>query len=361
MIETMSATPLLLEGSAYERGLAQSAFAAELIPAVRNAIDSRLEAAAGQLRKPEIAGLLAQQAVMLSEIDPEGAQELAGVANGFGRPVEDVLAYLHMSLLADLAQDGCTAWSWGAGSPMGPLVVKNRDYRGEHVQLQRVFLHRDPARPGEAVLCVGSLGSPGAFSSGMNAHGLALVDTHVSTRDHGPGLLRYFLMTRLLWQCRSVEEALGIIAGLSHAGGGSIVLGDKSGACAAVELGHRAWSAETSERYVMRTNHFVSQECGPSWLAPDDERAVRSTRGRHARLQSWLRQRTDSLSFDEVVAIMSSHPEQRQEALCRHGEYGDSHTISCSVFAPAEGRLYFSAGKPCSSPWHSFECRPQFE
>jgi isopenicillin-N N-acyltransferase-like protein len=241
---------------------------------------------------------------------------------------------------------------------MGPLVVKNRDYRGEHVQLQRVFLHRDPARPGEAVLCVGSLGSPGAFSSGMNAHGLALVDTHVSTRDHGPGLLRYFLMTRLLWRCRNVEEALRMIAGLPHAGGGSIVLGDKSGACAAVELGHSAWSAETSDRYVLRTNHFVSRECGSSWLAPDDEKAVNSTKGRHARLQSWLRQRTACPSFDDVVAIMSSHPEHGQESLCRHGEYGDSHTISCSVFAPADGRLYFSAGKPCSGPWHSLECRP---
>lgn len=359
MIEIATTAPFLLAGSAYERGRAQAAGAADLVPAVRGAIDGRLEVAAAQLRQPAIMRFLARQADLLEEIDPEGARELAGVADGFGRPVEAVLAYLHMSLLADLAEDGCTSWSWGAGGAMGPLVVKNRDYRGEHVRLQRVFLHRDPDRPGEALLCVGSLGSPGAFSSGMNAHGLALVDTHVSTRDHGPGLLRYFLMTRLLWQCRSVEEALRMIAGLRHAGGGCLVLGDRSGACAAVELGHRASAVEASERYVLRTNHFVSAACGPSWLKPGDERAVSSTKGRHARLQGWLGQRRTAPSFEEVVAIMGSHPEHGREALCRHGEYGDSQTISCSVFAPAEGRLYFSAGKPCTGPWHSFECRPE--
>ncbi|MDF2810702.1 MAG: Peptidase acyl-coenzyme A:6-aminopenicillanic acid acyl-transferase [Microvirga sp.] len=358
MIETKSATPLLLSGNAYERGRAQAACASQLIPAVQSAIDARLAAASDLLEKPAIRHFLAEQREILKAVDPEGGAEVAGIADGFDRPVASVLAYLHLSALADFAVDGCTAWSWGAGGSMGPLVVKNRDYRGEHVQLQRVFLHRDPGKPGKAVLCVGSLGSPGAFSSGMNAHGLALVDTHVATRDHGPGLLRYFLMTRLLWHCRNVSEALRMIADLPHAGGGSMVLGDESGACAAVELGHAAWAAECSGHYVFRTNHFVSPECAPFWLAPTDENAVTSTTGRHARLKSWLGQQTACPTFDEAAAVMSSHPEQGQESLCRHGEYGDSHTISCAIFAPTELRLYFSAGKPCAGQWSSFDCRP---
>ena len=351
------ATPVLLSGNAYERGCAQAACAVDLIPAVQTAIDTRLTAAAALLEQPRIRLYLDRQAELLRAIDPDGAAELAGIADGFRRPFGAVLAYLHLGVLADFAVDGCSAWSWGAGGPSGPLVVKNRDYRGEHVRLQRVFLHRDPHRPGEAILCVGSLGSPGAFSSGMNAHGLALVDTQVSTSDHGPGLLRYFLMTRLLWQCRSVSEALQMISEVPHAGGGTLVLGDATGACAAVELRHRAWAAESGATYAMRTNHFLTPECAPFWIAPDEEGAVASTKGRHARLQSWLAGRGGCPTLEEAAEIMGSHREDGQEALCRHGEDGDSLTISCAIFAPAELRLYFSDGKPCAGKWSSFDCR----
>jgi hypothetical protein len=42
-------------------------------------------------------------------------------------------------------------------------VVNNRDLRGEHVGQHRVMLHADPAWRGRELLCVGSLGSPGAY------------------------------------------------------------------------------------------------------------------------------------------------------------------------------------------------------
>ena len=104
--------------------------------------------------------------------------------------------------------------------------MKNRDYRGEHGALQQVFRHRDPERGARVLLCVGSLGSPGAFSSGINSDGLAVADTQIGTRDHGIGWLRYFLMTALLRECGCVADALAFIAAVPHAGGGSLVLGD---------------------------------------------------------------------------------------------------------------------------------------
>jgi isopenicillin-N N-acyltransferase like protein len=76
-------------------------------------------------------------------------REVEGIAAGFGLSEADLFAYLHLGTLADLARtadatDGCSAWAVAAG-PEGPLVVKNRDFRGEHVGLQRVMLHADPA------------------------------------------------------------------------------------------------------------------------------------------------------------------------------------------------------------------------
>jgi hypothetical protein len=349
--------PVLLVGDAYARGRAQALCDESMIAAVRDAVDSRLTQAVNLLQKPNVQAFLEDQARLLESLDPDSAAEVRGIADGFGLKPASVFAYLHLGILADFATDGCSAWSWGASPSNRPVLVKNRDYRGEHAVLQRVFLHHDLRQPGKAVLCVGSLGSPGAFSSGMNAQGLALVDTHVSTKDHGPGLLRYFLMTRLLWTCDTVEEALRVVDELPHAGGGTIVMADASGACAAVELGHRAHAVETRVPYTVRTNHFLSDECAPSWLQAATDPMAASTKGRHARLRSWLADQDDCPSLSEIAALMGSHGGPGREALCRHGEDGDARTISCAIFAPVERRLYFAPREPCAGEWNSFDCR----
>ncbi|EIM28811.1 C45 family autoproteolytic acyltransferase/hydolase [Microvirga lotononidis] len=350
-------SPILLTGDAYMRGRMQAFCGEPLRGAVQGAIDTRLIRAGALLEKPSIRSFLDEQARLLEVLDPESTAEVRGIADGFDRSFDTVFTYLHLGILADFATDGCSAWSWGASPTSRPVLVKNRDYRGEHALLQRVFLHRDPERPGRAILCVGSLGSPGAFSSGMNAHGFALVDTHVSTSDHGPGLLRYFLMTRLLWNCGSVEEALELIAETPHAGGGTIVMADASGDCAAVELGHKALSIETGP-YVVRTNHFVSSACASSWLPAASDPMAASTKGRYARIEAWLGDQDDCPPLSEIVALMGGHTTSSEEALCRHGQDDHARTISSSIFAPAELRLYFSSREPCAGQWSSFDCRP---
>jgi predicted choloylglycine hydrolase len=345
-----------LDGDAYTRGRAQAACGAELIEATQRAIDMRVNAARAALDRPDIGRYIDQQAAFLIESEPDSAAEIRGIADAFDRPFETLIAYLHLGIIGDMA-DGCSALAWNGASPAGPLLVKNRDYRGEHAQLQRVFLHRDPGRPGEALLCVGSLGSPGAFSSGMNAAGFALVDTQVRTRDHGIGLLRYVLMTRLLWRCRNVEEALAEIDALPHAGGGTLVMADASGACAAVELGHRGAACERGEPHVARTNHFLLPACAAFGLPPTQDPLERSTQGRLARLRAWLEGQTERPTLADLAALMGDHGRPGEEALCRHGREGDARTISCAVFAPVERRLYFCPAEPCAGRWLAFECR----
>src|SRR3546814_11080289 len=94
------------------------------------------------------------------------------------------------------------------------------------------------------MLCVGSLGAPGAYSSGMNSDGLALADTAVATTDHGVGWLRYFLLTRLLARHATVAAPLSALRGLAPAGGGSLVLAHAGGAPPAVAPGPRQGCTE---------------------------------------------------------------------------------------------------------------------
>lgn len=354
---------LALAGGAYGRGRAQAAAAPARVGEVRAATRARLARADRDgLLDAAARDYLARQRAFQEQADPQGLAEVAGIADGFGLSPDEIYAHLHLGVLADLkltaasAGDGCSAWAVGEG-PDGPLAVKNRDFHGSHAVLQQVFLHDDPAWRGGRALCLGSLGSPGAYSSGINAHGLALIDTQVGTRDHGIGLLRYFLMTRLLAYCRTVDEALREIAGEAHAGGGTLVLTDAGGDVVAVELGHCALGVERAKT-VWRTNHFVSQALGGAWLASPGDAMAASSRARFAYMGGVLQGRS-RWSAAEAAALMAFHggAASPDGALCRHGEDGAARTLSTAIFACAAKTLYLAAGNPCAGAWtvHALE------
>ena len=134
-------------------------------------------------------------------------------------------------------------------------------------------------------------------------------------------------MTRLLRRCASVGEALAEIAALPHAGGGTMVLADAAGSHAAVELGHRATGSRGSSR-------------GPGAPAPTtsclriDARRLprpplRPDGGEHdaggwrASRRRWPASPRPPVPED-AASLMAGHAGDVAEALCRHGEDGDS-------------------------------------
>jgi predicted choloylglycine hydrolase len=347
---------VILEGDAEARGRAQSLLAPAMAAAVRAAVRDRLAAGREELRRPAIRRWLDAQRRFTEREAPAACDELRGIAQGFALAEDELFAYLHLGIVADLAAaDGCTAWVI-ARSEDGPLLVKNRDFRPEHRELQRVFRHRDPAWGGREILCVGSLGSPGAYSSGMNSDGLALADTHIATDDHGPGWLRYFLMTELLARCATVDDALSFIEGAAHAGGGSLVLADRTGAIAVAELGHERIAVETARAgWLARTNHFLSPALAArNLVVAGSDVMSRTSRARLETIRAALKRADRRLDAAAAGEVMASHGRDGCEGLCRHGQDGDARTISTGVYFPLAGQLWFSGDTPCSEAWRRY-------
>ena len=291
------------------------------------------------------------------EHDPEIMDELEGLGVGFGIPPARLFDYLMLSLVEDLheagsGQEECSAFAATAAGD-GTLVAKNRDYRREHVAIQRVFRHRDPAWGGREVLCVGSLGSPGNFSSGMNSEGFAVADTASRTKAHRVGRHRYFLLTRLQTRCATVADALGEIAATPHAGGGTLVLGDASGCMATVELGAVAVAVEVQHGgRVGRTNHYVGDSTA------DLNRTDRAARPGHrnsvrrlATLRHLLSCQPEPMQIEDAAAILSYRGDRGREPLCRTGGRDLSETVSGSIYATGQRRLWFAAGNPSKGDW----------
>ncbi len=345
------AEPLVLRGDAFARGRAQAALCPDSVAAVNAFVHARLQATAELSSQPHIARYLDAQWDFASTHDPDGMAELAGIASGYGLDPRALFAFMHAGQLSGLPDDGCSAWAW-VHPVEGATVVKNRDLRGPALPLQRVFCHHDSAWRGRSVLCVGSLGAPGAYSSGVNSDGLALVDTQVVTTDQGIGMLRYFMMTRLLANCASVSEAVETLHATHHAGGGTLILGDAAGEIAVVELGHTGiWVRQTRAGWLARTNHFLASPLANRLLAAGDD-----SHARLVMLTSWLGVQEAVPSVDQAAAVMATHDAAEGVGLCRHGQGGGSTTISCSIFACRSGTLYFANGNPCAGAWVQMEC-----
>ena len=233
-----------LRGAAYDRGRLQAQLSPDRIADVTVAVTRRLRELGPALAVPKVVEWLDAQHAFMRENDPDGFVEVQGIAEGFGIAADALFACSYGNVVADLAgepalADACTAWATTRAEG-GTVVVKNRDSRGAQSELERVFRHIDPEWAGRRILCVGSLGAPGAFAGGINTDGLAVADTQVGTTDHGEGWLRPFLMTRLLRECTTVAEAVALVFRVPHAGGGTLLMGDATGAVAAIELAHRA-------------------------------------------------------------------------------------------------------------------------
>jgi len=345
---------LQLAGSAYARGRGQSA--AGHAVQVRAATVGRVETARaeGLFDEASLAYIAAQRAFHAHH-DADGMSELLGIAEGYGLPEAELFAHLHLGTLRDLKggaalTDGCSAWAVGQG-PDGPLVVKNRDYSGQHLGIQSLARHVGPDVATGAMLCLGSLGSPGAYSSGINAAGLALADTQVSVATHRVGWLRYFLMTRLLARCATVAEAVAFIRTTRHAGGGTLVLADASGATAAVELGAGAVTVASGAQ-VWRTNHLTGALAAET-LPPRDDSIAGNSRDRFAYLARTLP--GAQWSRAKARALMATHPDTAPGAapICQHGQADAAETISSAVYSCNLRQVDFCEGNPCTGAWRT--------
>ena len=260
--------------------------------------------------------------------------------------------------LADMPErrpDGCTAFA-ATATNAGAVLAKNRDYRPEHIPIQRVMQHTDPAWNGREILVLGSLGSPGNFSSGMNSDGLALSDTASRTTDLGVGFHRYFLITWLLVACDSVEMALAAIRRTTHTGSGLLILADATGAVAAVELGHHGIGIEhRSAGRVGRVNHFVLPEMVPVNMHAESSAASRANSERRwPSLQRRLEGLSDPCGPDDAAALLAYHGEDGGKAFCRHGGDDLSNTIATTIFLTKQRQLFAAFGNPCEAKWRSF-------
>ena len=306
--------------------------------------------------------LLRETFELIQEVDPLLLDLIRGQAEALEIGFEvllryDLATYLRDDLAIRRAQDneGCTTWtasgSWTADGQ--PILVKNRDYRLEHLPLQ-LLVQAIPSK-GYPYIYVSSAGSPGVFSAGMNQAGLAVADTHVYSTDLGPGLPDYALMMHLLEEHDSVSSSLDYLRSVPRMGRNNLILTDVRGHMAVFESGCcRHGLLEARDGMLVNTNHFASAEMRDCFVDMDPPEARGRTFRRHEVVTAALGSAFGRIDPRFAQALMATHNGPLASLCCHPEADSQMSTISASIFLPNQRRLLFCHGLPCQSQYDDF-------
>ena len=370
---------LTLAGAPFEIGVQQAHQVTDRAPLVRQVIGMRLAELAG-LEADRPAELL-PAVTALQSLDPTLLEQLRGLAEGLKVDYGDLLRYTLSSYLRDRhrvtngvgasSSEGCTTWA--AAPPTARyghvLLAKNRDYHRDHIPLQTLASVKPD--DGYRYLCIGSMGSPTVFSSGINERGLAVADTHVLSTDLGPGLPRFSLMREVLEHHASTASALDYLHSVQHMGGGTLILADAAGHLAVCESGHRrSGFVAVQGGHLSSTNHFCTGELVGCWIEDLPSSLQGNSQARRQRVLQALLEASGAVDVAWAQGIMAAHG-SIQDALCRHPMAApdaphhpsyDSSTISSVILLPRgepnaikqTPTLLLAVGQPCQAQWSAW-------
>lgn len=381
---------LTLSGAPYQIGQQHGQQIQHLRPLLAEVMASRLATLRrlGADRPEEL--IPAQEALAVH--DRPLLDMLSGLADALQFNMEELLRYTLSSYLRDrhqaaaqgaveipyilhagLAESGCTTWTASGDAVIDsrPMLVKNRDYHRDHIPLQ-TLAHVTPEQ-GYRYLCIGSAGSPTVFSSGINEQGLVVADTHVLSRQSGPGLPRFSLMRDLLTHHATAASALEYLRSAPHMGAGTLAVIDAEGNALVCESGcpHSGYYVAAPGQPLVSANHFTTPELTDAWI--EDEPTIlrgNSSRRRH-RVARALAQAHGQISVAWAERLMARHGAPAA-ALCRHPlpvtEDEVRHpsleisTISSVIYLP-RGRAHgessaplarVAEGEPCQAVWRDY-------
>ncbi|TEU13326.1 MAG: hypothetical protein E3J21_18925 [Anaerolineales bacterium] len=356
--------PLItIGGTPYEMGRQHGLQVVHLRPLIVEAIKARFAQIKSDGPDERFESLVRETTEVLREVDPPILEMIRGQAEALELDFDillryDLVSYLREDLItrraANSADEGCTTWAAvGSATANGePLLVKNRDYRPEHLPLQ-VLATATPA-VGYRYIYGSSAGSPGVFNSGLNERGLAIADTSVHSTDIGPGLPDYSLMMHILEEHDTVCSALDYASSAPRMGRNNLILADAGGDVAVVELGYHHFAiVKARNSIVVNTNHFVSPRLKESFVDCTPTPVKGNSFHRYALVRRELEAARGSIDVALAQRLMATHAGPLA-SICRHLELdGRLATIATTIYQPARRALRFCHGYPCQSSYQT--------
>jgi predicted choloylglycine hydrolase len=305
----------------------------------------------------------------LREHAPEAHEELRGVAEGAGWPIETASVYNHWNYIVQQSSLGkyvpgtrgtpvaeeCTArLALGEITATGqPIMAKNKDY-AYLWGADKHCVHTARSAEGYSFLSYGIQGWVGC-DNGVNETGLCIVLTWVGTPDRGIGVQSHILTKLVLRRCATTAEALEYLGGIPRTGMCNWVMVDAEGDAALFENAHsRHGIRRAEEGMLVCANHFTTAAMRPH--NPPLEEAFWhryiSTRTRHNRAVTLLSEAAPKVTAQTMLDMSADHDNGPSAlSICAHGEVNgdDSGSVGAFVYDAAARTVHVIDGRPCEA------------
>ncbi len=331
---------VVLKGSPYQIGQTQAGFIKN-IPGFKEF----LKTGAGKLTADQYKRISSQ----MEEFNPGINEEIKGMADGLGIRPEDMIYYSfsympkgHCSQFAVLpsrTEEGRTLV--GRSYEFG---IETEDMRFCTIQAENKY-----AFMGSSLLLFG-------FTEGMNEHGLVVSQTagglpvgaeRGMRKPIDDGFMFWFVIRAVLEQCKTVDKALELIQKIPACGNPILLVADKTGAAALVEVfgSHKAVKridAKSSEQFLASANHFNLPES-----MPYRDPVWKNSQVRYDLIYSMVND-NEKVDHQKIKQLLS---EEYPNGLACHYYQEFFGTLRSMIFDPQAGKLEVCFGTPVGGRW----------
>ncbi|MBI9045778.1 MAG: hypothetical protein JEZ06_14905 [Anaerolineaceae bacterium] len=331
-----------LEGSAYQIGL-QQAKIAKRTPAFKNFLSS----GRGHFSTQEFSN----GENLMERFCPGIIAEIQGLADGLDVPIEDIIFFNHSYLL----KGNCSHFVVDPSKTVDHQILVGRSYEfgdiADDLRLCNMKVDNKNRLIGSSTLLFG-------FNEGINEKGLVVTMSaggipvglnEGMTTPIQDGLQFWVAIRALLECCDNVSEALDLVKEIPFAGNPNLILADKTGNAALVEIfGTQKeiikLDLENEKSFIHSTNHYTLNK-----MQTYNKPGIRNhSQVRFDQIQTFLSSK-DVIDKASVKYLLSS---KYPDGLCSH--YYDEFfgTLRSMVFDPTSSEIDICFGSPAVNTWH---------
>jgi predicted choloylglycine hydrolase len=335
---------VILKGDSYQIGKTQ----AEVIRCIPE-FSEFLRTGVGKFTPEKFEQISAQ----IDRFCPGLNAEIQGLADGLGIPQQDLIYYAYTWL----PKGNCSHFALLPSRTAEKKTLVGRSYefgeKSEDLRLCTMRVKGKYAFIGSSILLFG-------FSEGMNEHGLVVTmsagghpvgGVEGMRRPIQDGFQFWFVVRAVLEQCKAVDEAVELIQQIPTCGNPILIVADKSGHAAKVEIfgankAVKRIDARSDEQMIFAANHFTLPE-----MLPFRDPIMAHTQTRYDAIQS----RLGGTQPVDKAAIKSLLSDEYPRGLACHFYDEYFGTLRSMIFDPQAGKIDMCFGSPVGGDWYHID------